>query len=109
MDEDSAALRDDLHPAGYLALVVGLPVNDVRRQLTNLGRQVDDIVRADPIRRDVDLLAVDQEVPVYHELASLPSRPSKTGPIDHVVQPRLENLQQVVTRLALQPVGFLVV
>src|SRR5829696_6535151 len=109
MDEDSAALRDDLHPARHLALVVGLPVDDMRRQLTDLRSQVDDVVGADPVRGDVHLLAVDDEVAVHHKLTGLPSRPSQTRPVHDVVQPRLEDRQQVVTRLALQPVGFLVV
>src|SRR5690606_19044878 len=59
--------------------------------------------------RDVDLLAVDQEVTVAHQLAGLPPGAGDARPVDHVVQPRLEGLQQHLTGLAPLAVSFLVV
>ncbi|SLH25139.1 Uncharacterised protein [Mycobacteroides abscessus subsp. abscessus] len=43
------------------------------------------------------------------ELTGLAAGASQTGAVDHVVEPGLQQAQQVVTRLALLAVGFLVV
>src|SRR5215207_7717843 len=98
MNQDPAAVRKDLHPARYVAFAVSLAVDDVRGLVLHLLTEVDDVMRSDPIGGDVDLLAIDQEVAVHHKLTGLPAGTSQPGTIEHVV-----------ARLALQPVGLLVV
>ena len=71
MNQDPAAVSEDLHPARHLAFVVSLTVNDVRGLVLHLLSEVDDIMRTDPIEGNVDLLAIDQEVAVHHKLAGL--------------------------------------
>jgi hypothetical protein len=107
--EDPAPLGDGLQPRRHVALAVGLTGDDVRGGLTDARREVDDVVRGHAVRGDVHLLAVDQEVAVHHELAGLTAGAGEAAAVDHVVQAGLEDLQQVVTRLALEAVGLLVV
>src|SRR3989337_2901335 len=61
---------------------------------------VDHVVSRDLVGRDVDLLPVDQEVPVDDELAGVATRAREPTAVDHVVEAALEQLQQVVTGLA---------
>src|SRR5215204_1724071 len=109
MNQDPAAVRKDLHPARYVAFAVSLAVDDVRGLVLHLLTEVDDVMRSDPIGGDVDLLAIDQEVAVHHKLTGLPAGTSQPGTIDHIVEAGLQDLEQVVARLALQPVGLLVI
>src|SRR6478735_7992869 len=109
VDEDAHPRRDDLHPRRGDALAVGLTGDDQRRELERLLAHVDDVVVGDLEGRDVDLLAVDQEVAVRHELAGLAARPGEAGAVDHVVEAALEELQEVVAGLALATAGLLVV
>ena len=62
-----------------------------------------------PVRRDVDLLAVDQHVAVADRLAGVVARGREAGPVDDVVQAALEDDQEVLTGLAGLLVGLLVV
>src|SRR5690606_4268541 len=80
-----------------------------RRQVTGLLPHFDDVVLRDPVRRDVDLLAVDEEVAVPDQLPGHVPGLGEPRPVDHVVQPRLQDLQQDVTGLARPAVGLLVV
>src|SRR5262249_48999818 len=57
------------------------------------------------VRRDVDLLAVDQEVSVAHELPRLRPRRREPEAVDHVVEPSLEQLEQRLARDAASPLG----
>src|SRR6185436_4542127 len=70
---------------------------------------LDDVVGADPVRRDVDLAAVHPDVPVAHQLAGHVAGLGEAGPVDDVVQPRLEDLEQDLTGLARLLVGLFVV
>ena len=54
----------------------------------------DDVARLDRVGRDVHLPAVDQEVAVAHELPRLRARGREAEPVDDVVEPPLEQLQQ---------------
>ena len=65
--------------AGDVALAMGLASHDERRHLQRLLTDVDDVVRGDLVRRDVDLLAVDQEVAVGHQLARVAASPGEAG------------------------------
>jgi hypothetical protein len=62
-----------------------------------------------PVRRDVDLGAVDQEVAVLDQLPGHVPGLGETGPVDHVVETRLEDLQQHLAGLARLGHGLLVV
>src|SRR5262245_28742459 len=57
------------------------------------------------IRRDVDLLAVDHEVPVAHQLPRLRPRGRQAEAVDHVVEPPFEQLQQRDAGDAAGPLG----
>src|SRR6476469_2607478 len=109
VDQDAHPRRDDLHPRGGDALAVGLASNDQRRELEGLLAHVDDVGVGDLEGRDVDLLAVDEEVAVHDELAGLAARTGEAGAVDHVVEAALEELQEVVAGLALATAGLLVV
>src|SRR4030095_7257808 len=54
----------------------------------------------------VDDLAVDGDRAVAHELARLRARRAEAHPIDDVVEPRLEELQQIRAGRALAPRGL---
>ena len=56
----------------------------------------DHIARLDHERRDVGLAAVDDEMAVADELAGLLARVGEAHAVDDVVQPALEELEQVV-------------
>src|SRR3954468_20146955 len=109
VDEDAHPVRERLHPAGHDPLAVGLTSHDERGRLQRLLLDVDDVVLADLVRRDVDLLAVDLEVAVHDELTRVPTGTGEPGPVDHVVEAALEELQEVVTGLAGTPAGLGVV
>src|ERR671930_135427 len=61
-------------------------------------RHRDDVVRLDLVARDVDPPAVDVEMAVADELARLRPGSCKAEPIYHVVEPRLEDPQQLLAR-----------
>src|SRR5664280_194890 len=100
---------DDLQPRGDRPAASLGPGHHERRQLPAGRAHLDDVVLADPVRRDVDFLAVDQDVPVPDHLTGHVPGLGEAGPVDHVVQPRLEDAQQFVAGLALATVGLLVV
>src|SRR4051812_31091112 len=71
VDQDAHPGRQRLEPRGDVALAVGLASHDERRHLQRLLLDVDDVVGGDLVGRDVDLLAVDQEVAVVDQLAGV--------------------------------------
>src|SRR6478752_9492982 len=98
--EDAHPRRDGLEPGGDDALAVGLASHDERGHLQRLLTHVDDVVSGDLERRDVDLLAVHQEVTVRHELTRVATGPGEPGAVDDVVEAALQQLEQVVAGLA---------
>src|SRR3954468_1681716 len=109
VDQDAHAVGDDLDPCRN-GPAAGLRSGDDKRGHLHARRShLDDVVLADEERRDVDLLAVDQEVPVLDELAGHVAAGGEAGAVDDVVEPTLEQLEKVLAGLARTPVGFLVV
>lgn len=109
VDEDLQRAGHDLHPGRHGPVAVGLPRQLEREHLAALVPDVDDVVLRHAVARHVDALAVDQEVAVAHELTGGAAGPGQAGPVDHVVEPSFQDLQQVLTGLAGAPRGFLVV
>ena len=110
----SAAIRHRLERAGELLAVHFHPLRaQVHRvehgagflhaQLSarTLG-QGDLVTRTNLVRRDVDLLAVDQDGLVRDELASLGAGDRETHAVDDVVQTAFEQAQQVFAGVALE-------
>src|SRR5262249_30150003 len=76
-----------------------------RRVLPTRGAHCDDVAHADRVGRNVDLLAVDREMAMAHELARLRPRRREAKPVDDVVEPALQHLEQQLARDALRPIG----
>src|SRR4051794_19763212 len=108
-DQDAHAVGDDLDPGRDRAAARLGTGDDERRHLHARRAHLDDVVLADEERRDVDLLAVDQEVAVLHELAGHVTAVREAGAVDDVVEPTLEQLEKVLAGLAGTPVGLLVI
>src|SRR3954462_6692262 len=107
--EHAQLAADDLEPRGHGALA-GAGLGDLERQhRAALLRHLDDVVLAHAVGRDVDLAAVDPDVAVAHQLAGHVAGLGEAGPVDHVVQPRLQDLEQDLTGLAGLAVGLFVV
>src|SRR5215211_4666668 len=107
--EHAKLAADDLEPRRHGALA-GTGLGDLERQhRARLLRDLDDVVLAHPVRRDVDLAAVDPDVAVAHQLAGHVAGLGEAGPVDHVVQARLQDLEQDLTGLAGLTVGLFVV
>src|SRR5688572_19125439 len=102
---DLLARRQRCDPAAHAVRVERQPFGDAaafhffdrvqnrRRRFARLAH-ADDLADAHRVRRHVDLLAVHEEVAVAHELARLRSRRREPEPVDDVVEPALEQLQQ---------------
>src|SRR6476661_4276534 len=107
--EHAQLAADDLEPRGHGALA-GAGLGDLERQhRARLLGHLDDVVLAHAVGRDVDLAAVHPDVAVAHELARHVTGLGEAGPVDHVVQPRLQDLEQDLTGLAGLAVGLFVV
>src|SRR5690606_20594218 len=107
--EDAHGLGNDAEPRRDVALPGGRPRHLVRHEVARLLTHLDDVVLAHAVGRDVDLPAVDQDVAVAHLLPGGVTRLGETGAVDDVVQPALQDLEQVLTRLARPAVGLDVV
>ena len=92
-----------LQPGRHRRREVGRRPNGLGRLARSLDR--DDVVGPHLIRRDVDLLAVHAEVGVADELPRLTARSPETQPVDHVVEPDLEQTQEVLAGDALLTAG----
>src|SRR5215469_438754 len=109
VDEDLHLVGHDLKPRRDAALA-GLGARDDHRgELKGLPRDLDDVVLGDPVRRDVDALAVDQEVAVADKLAGHVAALGEAGPVDDVVEAALQDLQEGLAGPAGAPGGLLVV
>src|SRR6266705_2237979 len=100
VDEDPHLVRDHLKPGRHRALAGLRAGHDERRQLVRLRPHLDDVVLAHPVRGDVDLAAVDQDVAVPDELARHVAALGEPGPVDHVVEAALQDLEQHLAGLA---------
>src|SRR3954447_25957110 len=109
VDEDREAALDDLHPRRDRAVAERLAGQLERERLHRLLAHGDDVELLEAVRRHVDALAVDLEVAVGDELTGRPTRTGETRAVDDVVEPRLEDGQEVVTGLAGTVRRFLVV
>src|SRR5262249_6576667 len=78
-----------------------------RRVLLGPAEDGDHIALAYRVGRNVDLLAVDHEVAVAHQLPRLRPRRRPAEPVDHVVESPLEQLQQRHAGDAAGPLGGL--
>src|ERR1700754_1105859 len=109
VDQYAHGRRHDLQPARNRAVAQQLLGDDERIGVQRLRPDIDDVVLRHTEAGDVHLLAVDQEVAVAHQLPGHPPGAGEPGPVDDVVEPRLEDLQEGVARLARTTVGLLVV
>src|SRR6478735_7099442 len=107
--EDAHPVGDDLDPGRHRALAGLRPGHHEGRHLERPLAHLDDVVVAHAERRDVDLVTVDQDVAVAHDLAGHVAALGEAGAVDDVVQPGLEDAQQVLAGLALLAVGLVVV
>src|SRR5512139_3502101 len=115
---DVRASREDLHGSAEVAAIQLQPGRDPfpddgvqglvhRGDLPALLPEFDDVPGPDQERGNVHLAPVHEEVPVAHDLPAFPSRLGEPELVRHVVEPALEEDQQVVAGLSLHPVGLL--
>src|SRR3954463_7828231 len=109
VNEDAQLGRDRLEPRGNGALAGLGPGDDERRHLVRALADLDDVLLANSVRRDVDLDAVHGQVTVTDQLARHVTGLGEAGPVHDVVQPGLEDAQQVLAGLAGGTVRLLVV
>src|SRR5687767_7613024 len=115
---DLVTLRETQHLRRE-TVVVGLqPRGDGGRQLRGVanylrragsGLECDHVVGPDLVRRHVDATAIHGPVAVQHELTRLAARAREAQPDKDVVEPRLEQAQQVLARYALLAARLVVV
>src|ERR1700760_2937198 len=109
VDQDAHLVGDDLQPGRHRALArFGLGHHE-RRHVLRLLPNLDDVVLGHPVGRDVDLTAVDRDVTVGGELTGHVPALGEAGPVDHVVQAALQDLEQVVAGTAVAAGGLDVV
>src|SRR5579859_7460759 len=109
VDQDAHLVRDHLEPGRHGALAdLGLR-DDERGHVAGLGGHLDDVVLADPVGRDVDLLAVHREVPVAHQLAGHVAALGEARAEHDVVQAALEQLEHGLAGAAVLAGRLLVV
>src|SRR6201996_2931354 len=109
VDQDAHLVGDDLQPGRHRALARFGLGHDARRHVARLRPNLDDVVLGHAVRRDVDLAAVDRDVAVGGELTGHVPALGEAGPVHHVVQAALQDLEQVVARAAVTAGGLFVV
>src|SRR5580698_3611681 len=109
VNENTHLVGDYLEPCGRGALAGLGPGHHERGHLVRLRPHLDDVVLAHPVGGDVDLAPVDQDVPVPDELARHVTALREPGPVDHVVETALQDLEQHLAGLAALAGRFLVV
>src|SRR4051794_38714335 len=109
VDEDALTLPDHLQPARDRTLAGHRTRDDERVGVQRPVAHVDDVVLRDAVAGHVDLHTVDGEVAVTDQLTSHAARAGEPGAVHDVVQPALEDAQQVLAGLARDAVGLFVV
>src|SRR6266851_2467131 len=109
VDQDAHLVRDDFHPGGGRPLAGFGARHHHRGQLHGARLDLDDVVLAHPVGRNVHLLSVDHEVTVPDQLARHVPALGEPGPVHHVVQAALQDLEQVLAGHTPLAGGFLVV
>src|ERR1700761_764291 len=109
VNQDAHLVGDHLEPGGDRALARFGLGHDERGHVTRLLPHLDDVVLRDAVRGDVHLAAVDGDVAVGGELAGHVPALGEAGPVHHVVQPALQDLEQVVAGPAVTAGGLFVV
>src|SRR6266571_4681376 len=107
--QDPHLVRHYLEPRRHGALAGLGPGDDERRQLEELGDDLDDVVLADPVGRDVDLVPVHREVAVGYQLAGHVAALGEARAEDDVVQAALEQLEHGLAGTAVLAGGLYVV
>src|SRR6185312_8422268 len=82
--QDLELARDRLQPGRNRTAAGEALGHHERGELAALLAHLDDVVLTHPVRRDVDLLAVHQEVTVAHQLTGGVAGRRVAGPVDHV-------------------------
>ena len=109
VDQDAHLVRDDFHPGRRRPLAGFGARHHHRGQLHATWLDLDDVVLAHPVGRNVHLLAVDHEVAVADQLAGHVPALREPRPVHHVVQAALQDLEQVLAGHTALAGGFLVV
>src|SRR5674476_1410093 len=100
VNQDAHLRRDGFNPGRHGALA-GLCASDNERcHLYGLATNLDDVVLGHPETGDVHLVSVDHEVAVTYQLASHVAGGGEARPVHDVVQPGLQDAQQVLAGLA---------
>src|SRR5271156_1608138 len=99
-------LRIDSDPACQTTLFSQRQLFDDTPLLLRLFADSNDVTRLNLHRRDVRHHAVHRDRLMAHELTRFSARRAEAHAIHDVVETRLEQLQQVFTRVALEAVGF---
>src|SRR5688500_5031089 len=110
--------RQRLDPAGHRGGVEREPLGDPaalhffhrvydRRRLGAGAAHGHRVASLELVRRDVHLAAVHHEVAMAHELARLRAGGGEAEPVDHIVHPPFEELQQRLARDAARAIGDL--
>jgi hypothetical protein len=79
-----------------------------RAQVPRLLLDLDHVAGPQPIAWNGDPLAVHPHMAVIDELARRKRRRDELGPVDHRVEPTLEQADQVFRRIALEPGGLVI-
>src|SRR5687768_10275061 len=109
VDQDAQVGLHDLEPRRDRPVAEGSARGLEGQRGQRLRLHVDDVELRHPEARDVDLLDVHDEVTVADQLAGLTTGARETRAVHHVVEPGLQDLQQVLTGLAGAANRFLVV
>ena len=97
----------ELDPVGTSETHVGERCFDRGEALASLAKR-DHVAFADAVARDVEALAVHQEMTVAHQLTRGWNRRREAGAEDRVVEAALEELEELVTRRVLAVHGLVV-
>src|ERR1035437_185066 len=100
VNQDAHLRRDGFNPGRHGALAGLCACDNERCHLYGLATNLDDVVLGHPETGDVHLVSVDHEVAVTYQLASHVAGGGEARPVHDVVQPGLQDAQQVLAGLA---------